>query len=67
VTAMLSTGDRVVFETDGFGGAGIVDDAMPDGSVIWVWTDDGMGRRMICTKDGASIAREDGESWQSAR
>jgi hypothetical protein len=58
---MLTTGDRVVFEADGFGGAGVVDDAMPDGSVVWIWPDDAMGRRMLCTTDGASVAREDGQ------
>ena len=43
----FAAGDRVRFESRGCQGGGTVDAAMPDGSVIWVWPDDAMGRRML--------------------
>lgn len=51
-------GDRVVFETDGIAGSGVIDDAMPDGSVVWVWTDDAMGRKMLCDTEALSVRHE---------
>jgi hypothetical protein len=53
-----SVGDRVAFDADGFVGSGVVDDVMPDGSVMWVWPDDGMGRRMLCVSDTVRVTHE---------
>lgn len=44
----FSVGTRVFFEADGFSGSAVIDDLMPDGSVIWVWPNDATGRKMLC-------------------
>jgi hypothetical protein len=54
-----AVGDRVVFEADGIAGSGIIDDVMPDGSVVWVWPDDAMGRKMLFAADALSVRHED--------
>jgi hypothetical protein len=54
-----AVGDRVVFEADGIAGSGVIDDAMPDGSVVWVWPDDAMGRKMLFAADALSVRHED--------
>jgi hypothetical protein len=54
-----SVGDRVVFEAEGIAGAGVIDDTMPDGSVVWVWPDDAMGRKMLYAADALSVRYED--------
>jgi len=53
------SGDLVVFEADGIAGSGVIDDAMPDGSVVWVWTDNAMGRKMLYAADALSVRHED--------
>ncbi|MGO4145713.1 LacI family DNA-binding transcriptional regulator [Paenarthrobacter sp. YAF11_1] len=37
-------------------GTGTIDDAMPDGSAVWIWLEDGAGRTMIEQKPGVLIA-----------
>lgn len=54
-----TVGDRVVFETGGIAGSGVIDDVMPDGSVVWVWPDDAMGRKMLFAADALSVRHED--------
>lgn len=53
-----AAGDRVVFEADGLSRSGVIDDIMPDGSVVWVWPDDAMGRKMLCATDDVSVRHE---------
>ncbi len=55
----FSVGTKVLFEADGFKGAGIIDDVMHDGSIVWIWPDDGMGRKMLCVADAVVITREE--------
>jgi hypothetical protein len=55
----FSVGNRVLFEADGFKGAGIIDAAMHDGSIVWIWPDDGMGRKMLCVADAVVITCEE--------
>lgn len=54
-----AVGDRVVFEAGGIAGSGVIDDVMPDGSVVWVWPDDAMGRKMLFAADALSVRHED--------
>ena len=54
-----TAGDRVVFESEGITASGVIDDAMPDGSVVWVWPDDAMGRKMLFAADAQSVRHED--------
>ncbi|WP_138416744.1 hypothetical protein [Sinomonas gamaensis] len=57
-------GDRVLFDAPGLRkGTGTIDAAMADGSIVWVWPDDGMGRKMLCLAEpGVTVlaARESG-------
>ncbi|WP_461163871.1 hypothetical protein [Arthrobacter sp. R4-81] len=55
----FSVGKRVLFEADGFKGAGVIDDVMHDGSIVWIWPDDGMGRKMLCVADAVVITCEE--------
>ena len=48
-------GDRVVFEAEGVTGSGVIDDLMPDGSVVWVWSDNALGRKMLFAADALSV------------
>lgn len=44
----LVPGERVEFQVLGnVTGTGVVDAFMPDGSVVWLWLDQGLGRVMI--------------------
>ena len=54
----FEVGDRVRFESRESKGTGIVDAAMPDGSVIWVWPDDAMGRKMLHVAEDAWVRLE---------
>jgi hypothetical protein len=54
-----SVGTRVMFEADGVRGAGVIDDVMHDGSVVWIWPDDAMGRKMLCIADAVVVACEE--------
>ncbi|MGX9898777.1 hypothetical protein ACW0JT_00855 [Arthrobacter sp. SA17] len=55
----FSVGKRVLFEADGFKGAGIIDDVMHDGSIVWIWRDDGMGRKMLSVVDAVVVTCEE--------
>jgi hypothetical protein len=54
-----SVGKRVMFEADGVRGSGVVDDVMHDGSVVWIWPDDAMGRKMLSVADSVVVAFEE--------
>ena len=54
----FEVGDRIRFESREATGTGTVDAAMPDGSVIWVWPDDAMGRKMLHLAGDASVRVE---------
>lgn len=55
----FGAGSRVLFEADGFKGAGVIDDVMHDGSIVWIWPDDGMGRKMLCVADAVVVTCEE--------
>jgi hypothetical protein len=51
-------GDRVRILRKGHSQAvGRVDDLMPDGSVVWVVQENGMGRTMVLPDEGVSLRR----------
>ena len=54
----FEVGDRVRFESHESRGTGVVDAAMPDGSVIWVWADNAMGRKMLHLSGDTSVRVE---------
>ena len=58
-SAGFSVGTRVVFESDGLNGSGVIDDLMPDASVMWIWPDDAMGRKMLCLADTVVVTYEE--------
>ncbi|MGN8131693.1 hypothetical protein [Paenarthrobacter sp. 22069] len=51
----LAVGDRVRFAEGTVTGTGVVDAVTSDYSVIWVWTDDGQGRRMFLQGYGSIV------------
>ncbi|MET3176805.1 UNVERIFIED_ORG: hypothetical protein ABIB52_004683 [Arthrobacter sp. UYCu721] len=51
----LKVGEHVAFNADGIKGTGTIDAVMPDNSVIWIWSDGGLGRRMLHPGRGTSI------------
>jgi hypothetical protein len=51
----LKVGEHVSFIAEGIKGSGIIDAVMPDNSVIWIWADAGLGRRMLHPGTGTSI------------
>lgn len=52
----LEVGDRVGFAEGTLSGTGVVDAVRPDYSIIWVWTDDGQGRRMFLQGYGSIVS-----------
>ena len=52
----LAVGDRVRFAEGTLGGTGVVDAVTADHSIIWVWTDDGQGRRMFLQGYGSIVS-----------
>ena len=60
----FDVGDRVRYESSEWKGTGVVDAAMPDGSVIWVWPDDAMGRKMLHVDEDTSVLLERRRSEQ---
>lgn len=52
----LAVGDRVRFAEGTLAGTGVVDAVTSDYSVIWVWTDDGQGRRMFLQGYGSIVS-----------
>lgn len=51
----LAVGDRVSFAEGTLAGTGVVDAVTSDYSIIWVWTDDGQGRRMFLQGYGSIV------------
>ncbi|TLM80960.1 hypothetical protein FDW84_18990 (plasmid) [Pseudarthrobacter sp. NamE5] len=51
----LEVGEHVSFIAEGIKGSGTVDAVMPDNSVVWVWADGGLGRRMLHQGTGTFI------------
>jgi len=51
----LAVGDRVRFAEGTVSGTGVVDAVTSDYSVIWVWTDEGQGRRMFLQGYGSIV------------
>jgi len=51
----LAVGDRVRFAEGTLAGTGVVDAVTSDYSVIWVWTDEGQGRRMFLQGYGSIV------------
>ncbi|NWL10044.1 hypothetical protein DM793_01845 [Paenarthrobacter nitroguajacolicus] len=45
------TGKRVSFYLDGAARNGTIDAVMPDGTLLWVWLDDGAGRRLLSSDE----------------
>lgn len=54
-TKRLKVGEHVSFVAEGVSGSGTIDAVMPDRSVIWIWSDGGLGRRMLHRGKGTSI------------
>lgn len=52
---LFKAGDHVSFNAEGVKGAGTVDAVMPDNSALWIWTDGGMGRRMLFPGSGTLV------------
>ncbi|MET3205815.1 MULTISPECIES: hypothetical protein [unclassified Arthrobacter] len=48
-------GEQVSFAEGTLTGTGVVDAATADFSIIWVWTDDGGGRKMFLQGHGAIV------------
>ncbi|MDQ0117998.1 hypothetical protein AB0280_17435 [Pseudarthrobacter sp902506025] len=51
----IAVGDRVRFAEGTVSGTGVVDAVTSDYSVIWVWTDEGQGRRMFLQGYGSIV------------
>ena len=51
----IAAGDRVRFAEGTVSGTGVVDAVTSDYSVIWVWTDEGQGRRMFLQGYGSIV------------
>jgi len=49
-------GDRVRFAEGTLAGTGVVDAVTSDYSIIWVWTDEGQGRRMFVQGYGSIVS-----------
>lgn len=52
----LAVGDRVRFAEGNLTGTGVVDAVTSDYSIIWVWTDEGQGRRMFLQGYGSIVS-----------
>ena len=52
----LAVGERVRFAEGTLAGTGVVDAVTSDYSIIWVWTDDGQGRRMFLQGYGSIVS-----------
>lgn len=51
----LSVGVRVRINIEGEEVPGIVDALMHDASAVWIWTENGNGRRLIHCQDGVEV------------
>lgn len=52
----LAVGERVHFAEGTLSGTGTVDAVTSDYSIIWVWTDQGQGRRMFLQGYGSIVS-----------
>jgi len=52
----LAVGDRVRFAEGTLAGTGVVDAVTSDYAIIWVWTDEGQGRRMFLQGYGSIVS-----------
>lgn len=52
----LAVGDSVRYSEGTLAGTGVVDAITADYSIIWVWTDDGHGRRMFLQGCGSIVS-----------
>ena len=52
---ILQPGKHLTFQFDAEILSGIVDEVMPDKSCFWIWSDDGMGRRLIVAQSAAEL------------
>lgn len=52
----LAVGDSVRYTEGTLAGTGVVDAITADYSIIWVWTDDGHGRRMFLQGYGSIVS-----------
>ena len=57
----LAVGDSVRYTEGTVAGTGVVDAVTADYSIIWVWTDDGHGRRMFLQGHGSIVSPLDKE------
>jgi hypothetical protein len=55
----FTVGERVSFAEGGLTGSGVVDAVTRDYSIIWIWTDGGLGRRMFFQGCGSIVSLED--------
>lgn len=58
----LAVGERVRFAEGTLAGTGVVDAVTSDYSIIWVWTDEGQGRRMFLQGYGSIVSALDSSS-----
>ncbi|MDQ1052844.1 hypothetical protein QE394_000772 [Arthrobacter sp. SORGH_AS 212] len=54
----LSVGERVHFAEGTTTGTGTVDAVTSDYAIVWVWTDEGQGRRMFLQGYGSIVSPE---------
>lgn len=52
----FSVGERVSYIEGSLSGTGVVDVVTEDCSIVWVWTDGGLGRRMLFQGCGSIIS-----------
>ena len=52
----FTIGERVSFLDAGLSGTGVVDAMTGDYSIVWIWADGGLGRRMFFQGCGSIIA-----------
>lgn len=48
----FGAGDRIQFRSADSTLTGVVDEATPDGSIVWIWEDGGLGRKLLSTDEG---------------
>ncbi|ACL39034.1 hypothetical protein Achl_1040 [Pseudarthrobacter chlorophenolicus A6] len=62
----FAVGDRVHFAEGTTTGTGTVDAVTSDYAIVWVWTDEGQGRRMFLQGCGSIISSVAGEETDDA-
>jgi hypothetical protein len=62
----LQGGELVdIMFSDGNTGTGLVDAVMPDGTLIWLWMDNGQGRTLLLSEDDHRISARTGSNSTS--